>query len=88
MDTAGTKNNYLTVDTVGKMSTYELRQEADKRGLLQKMTTVNHAALLRRLVQASTYLLIIGLSRYSSGRTAGKDCPHERLLLLILSFYR
>lgn len=66
MDTARTKN-YLTVDAVGKMSTYELRQEAEKRGLLEEIPIVNHAALLRRLVQASTYRLIIGLSRYKSG---------------------
>lgn len=43
----------LTMDFVGKMTTYELRQEAEKRGLLEKMPVVNHAALLQRLVQAS-----------------------------------
>jgi len=72
MDTARANCHYLTVDTVGKMSTYELRQEAEKRGLIENMPTVNHAALLQRLVQASTYNLnlpcwIIGLSRYNIG---------------------
>eukprot|EP00752_Nemacystus_decipiens_P004420 g4035.t1 len=34
------------------MTTYELRKEADKRGLLKDMSTaVNHATLLQRLVQ-------------------------------------
>lgn len=42
----------LTIDSVGKMTTFELRQEVDKRGLLVELQNVNHETLLRRLVQA------------------------------------
>lgn len=55
MGSVNAESNYLTVDSVGKMTTYELRQEADKRGLLKDIISkVNHTTLLRRLVQAST----------------------------------
>lgn len=40
------------MDCVAKMSTYELRQEAEKRGVLGELNTINHETLLRRLVQA------------------------------------
>eukprot|EP00903_Cladosiphon_okamuranus_P019262 g17708.t1 len=33
------------------MTTYELRQEAEKRGVLEDMNIVNHTTLLQRLVQ-------------------------------------
>lgn len=46
------ESNGLTVDSVGKMTTFELRQEVDKRGLLVELQNVNHETLLRRLVQA------------------------------------
>lgn len=42
----------LTVDSAGKMTTFELRKEVEKRGLLEGMECVNHRTLLRRLVQA------------------------------------
>lgn len=59
MDSNVTGRNYLTVDSVGKMTTYELRQEAEWRGLLTSMSNVNHATLLQRLVQASTHTSVI-----------------------------
>ncbi|CAM9120806.1 unnamed protein product [Laminaria digitata] len=45
-----TKSN-LTVGLVGKMTTFELRQEVEKRGLLSELQSINHDTLLRRLVQ-------------------------------------
>lgn len=56
MSSVATEVAYLTVGSVGKMTTYELRQQAEKRGLLKDISNVNHAALLRRLVQASTLI--------------------------------
>lgn len=50
---ANTESNCLTVDSVGKMTTYELRQEVGRRGLLGELQDVNHGTLMRRLVQAS-----------------------------------
>ncbi|CAM9161341.1 unnamed protein product [Hapterophycus canaliculatus] len=41
----------LTMGSVGKMTTYQLRQEADARGLLKGLRHVNHGTLLKRLVQ-------------------------------------
>lgn len=63
MDSAVTESGPLTVDSVGKMTTYELRQEAEKRGLLEDMSNVNHATLLQRLVQASTHTSLIDILR-------------------------
>lgn len=45
-----TKSN-LTVGLVAKMTTFELRQEVEKRGLLGELQNINHDTLLRRLVQ-------------------------------------
>lgn len=55
MSNVVTESEPLTVDAVGKMTTYELRQEADKRGLLKDTSNVNHATLLQRLVQVSSH---------------------------------
>lgn len=57
MDSVVTQSKYLTVDSVGKMTTFELRQEAEKRGLLKDMSSVNHATLLQRLVRVSNTFL-------------------------------
>ncbi|CAM9346771.1 unnamed protein product [Ectocarpus sp. 4 AP-2014] len=46
-----TRTNHLTVDKVGSMTTFELRQEAETRGLLEDMPHVNHSTLLQRIVQ-------------------------------------
>ncbi|CAM9665693.1 unnamed protein product [Discosporangium mesarthrocarpum] len=41
----------LTIEKLSKMTTYELRQEIDRRGLIGELKTVSHNTLLRRLVQ-------------------------------------
>lgn len=41
----------LTMDSVAKMSTYDLRKEVEHRGVLEDVNPVNHNTLLRRLVQ-------------------------------------
>ena len=46
-----TTQSNLTVGMVGKMTTFELRQEVEKRGLLTELQIINHDTLLRRLVQ-------------------------------------
>ena len=46
-----TTQSSLTVGEVGKMTTFELRQEVEKRGLLTDLQLINHDTLLRRLVQ-------------------------------------
>ncbi|CAM9109796.1 unnamed protein product [Ascophyllum nodosum] len=47
-------NSKLTIDLAGRMTTYELRLEVERRGLLEDLgdMDINHATLLRRLVQA------------------------------------
>lgn len=45
------RTDLLTMDRVGNMTTYELRQEADARGLLKDLRPVNHQTLMKRLVQ-------------------------------------
>lgn len=41
----------ITVESAGRMTTYELRQEIERRGLVKDLEEINHATLLRRLVQ-------------------------------------
>ena len=49
----GMANSKLTIDLAGRMTTYELRLEVERRGLLEDLgdMDINHATLLRRLVQ-------------------------------------
>lgn len=41
----------ITVESAGRMTTYELRQEIERRGLVKDLEEINHTTLLRRLVQ-------------------------------------
>lgn len=45
------KECHLTLDSVAKMTTYELRREVEKRGLLGELSIIDHSTLLRKLVQ-------------------------------------
>lgn len=66
-----TTQSNLTVGVVGKMTTFELRQEVEKRGLLTELQIINHGTLLRRLVQVNgSQQKIHGLS----DRTAAGHC--------------
>lgn len=47
-----------TMDSIGKMTTYELRQEVEKRGMLGDLETINHDTLMRRLIQAKPLIYI------------------------------
>ncbi|CAM9862273.1 unnamed protein product [Scytosiphon promiscuus] len=60
------RSNPLTLDAVGKMTTYELRLEADSRGLLEELRPVNHQTLLKRIVQ------VIVEEEYERGRQCSK----------------
>lgn len=69
-----TKSN-LTVGLVGKMTTFELRQEVEKRGLLSELQSINHDTLLRRLVQVN------GNTKYWSLQKIQRlSCPTVQLL--------
>lgn len=67
---ATTKSN-LTVGLVGQMTTFELRQEVEKRGLLGEVQNINHDTLLRRLVQVRQKATKI---HQPSDRTAAGHC--------------
>lgn len=43
----------LSVDTVAKMTTFQLRREVEARGLMEQLSRVDHYSLMQRLIQVT-----------------------------------
>lgn len=46
-----TEGAKLTVDSIAKMTTYQLRGEVERRGLREDLKNIDHNSLMQRLIQ-------------------------------------